>query len=91
MFEVLMAQAVLGRDAEEFLNTELAKYVFGRAEQEKALAQEKLSKVSPWRKRRIQELQNEVWRAEALKDWFAELVSEGKAAEAQLEEENNEG
>lgn len=81
-----MAEAVLGRDAEEFLSTELGRYITGRCEQEIADAQEELSTVWPWRKRRIQALQNQVWRAQSVKGWLAELIANGKAAEAALEE-----
>lgn len=86
MLDLLMAEAVLGRDAEEFLASELGRYMTGRCEQEVADAQEELSRVSPWRRRRIQALQNRVWRAQSVKGWLAELIVNGKAAEAVLEE-----
>jgi hypothetical protein len=86
MLDLLMAEAVLGRDAEEFLNTELGRYMLGRCEQEIQEAQDQLSRVSSWRRRRIQELQNRVWRAKSVKEWLAELISNGKSAEAALEE-----
>ena len=89
MLDLLMAEAILGRDAEEFLNTELGQYLMGRCEQEIQEAQELLSEVSPWRKRRIRDLQNQVWRARSLKTWLAELIANGKAAEAALEEETH--
>jgi hypothetical protein len=71
--DLLWAEAVLGKDAEEFLNTELGRYMLGRCEQEIQEAQDELSRVSSWRRRRIQE-------------WLAELISNGKSAEAALEE-----
>jgi hypothetical protein len=87
MTDLLMAEAVLGRDAQEFLSTDLGRYIVGRAAQEKAEAQEKLSRVSPWRRNRIRQLQNEVWRAESVVGWLAELVNSGQQAEAALEEQ----
>jgi hypothetical protein len=84
--DLLWAEAVLGKDAEEFLNTELGRYMLGRCEQEIQEAQDQLSRVSSWRRRRIQELQNRVWRAKSVKEWLAELISNGKSAEAALEE-----
>jgi hypothetical protein len=84
--DLLWAEAVLGKDAEEFLNTELGRYMLGRCEQEIQEAQDELSRVSSWRRRRIQELQNRVWRAKSVKEWLAELISNGKSAEAALEE-----
>lgn len=87
MFDLLMAEAVLGRDAEEFLATDIGRYIVGRCEQDIAEAQDQLSRVSPWRKKRIQELQNQVWRAQSVRGWIGELVADGRAAEAALEEQ----
>jgi hypothetical protein len=84
MDDVLLAEAVLGRDAEDFLRSELGRFILGRCDVEISDAQHKLSRVSAWRRRRIQELQNEIWRAESLKGWFAELIQNGRAAEAAL-------
>lgn len=86
MHDFLMAEAVLGRDAEEFLKSELGQFILGRCEVEIADAQHKLARVASWRRRRIQELQNEIWRAETMKGWFAELIQNGRAAEAALDD-----
>lgn len=86
MLDLLVAEAVLGRDAEEFLATELGRYIVGRCEQEIQEAQDELSRVSPWRKNRIRELQNQVWRAKSVQGWLGELITDGKAAEVALEE-----
>lgn len=84
--EVLFAEAVLGRDAEEFLNSDLGRYMVGRAEQHEREAMEMLSKVSPWRRNRIRQLQNEIWRAQSMKGWIAEMVTSGRAAMHALED-----
>jgi hypothetical protein len=81
-----MAEAILGRDAEEFLASELGRYLIGRADQEIEEAQDALAKVSPWRRNRIRDLQAQIWRAKSVKGWLAELVTNGKAAEAALDE-----
>ncbi len=88
MRELLMAEAVLGKDAEEFLNTDIGRYMMGRCEQEIDEAQDLLSRVSPWRRRRITELQNQIYRAKSLKSWLIELVNNGNAAQAVLTEDN---
>jgi hypothetical protein len=88
MSDVLWAQAAMGRDARDFFSSDLGRYLVGRCEQEKADAQEKLSRVSPWRRNRIVQLQNEVWRADAVVSWLAELVTSGQQAEQVLEELN---
>ncbi len=89
MHDLLMAEAVLGRDAEEFLNSDIGRYLIGRCDQEIDEAQELLSTVSTWRRRRIQELQNRIYRAKSLKIWISELITNGKAAEAAMEDELN--
>jgi hypothetical protein len=85
--ELLWAEATLGRDVQEFLHTDIGRYLVGRCDQEIADAQEKLAVVSPWRRNRIKQLQNEIWRATSLKTWLAELVQAGAQAEAILDED----
>lgn len=87
MNELLLAEAVLGRDADEFLSSELGRFIVGRCDQEIQEAQALLSEVSPWRRNRIRQLQNQVWRARSMKVWLVELVNAGRMAEAALDEE----
>lgn len=84
---LLFAEAVLGRDAEEFLATDLGRYLVGRCDQEIEEAQAELSRVSPWRRRRIQQLQNTIWRAQSFKGWLGALITDGHAAQAALEDQ----
>ena len=86
--DLLMAEAVLGRDAEQFLNSDIGRYVLGRCEQEITEAAELLSVVSPWRRNRIRQLQNEIWRAQSVRAWIAELVTAGRQAEQVLQEDD---
>lgn len=86
MNEVLWAEAVLGKDAEDFLKSELGRYLLGRAEQEERDAIDKLATVSSWRRNRIRELQAHIWRARSVRGWLLELIQSGKQAEMQLEE-----
>lgn len=83
----LYAEAIMGKDAEEFINSEIGQYLVGCAEQEIAEATEQLKRVHPWRTRRIRELQNQVWRAESVQSWLAELVVRGRQALQSLEED----
>ena len=87
MDKELLAEAMFGKDAEEFINSDLGQYLIGCAEQESYEAIDKLKTVFPWRRRRITELQNVIWRAESFKSWLAELVIKGRQATQQLEEE----
>ena len=84
--DIAIAEAVLGKDAEEFISSELGRYIIARIEEEKAEAISKLSTVSFWRKRRIQDLQNQIWRCDTFKSWLAETVIRGKQAVDLLEQ-----
>lgn len=87
MNETLLAEAILGRDADDFLSSELGRFIAGRCEQEITEAQALLSEVSPWRRNRIRELQNRVWRARNMRQWLVELVNAGRMAEQQLDDQ----
>lgn len=84
--ELLVAQAILGHDAAEFLASDLGRYLLGRAEQDEREALEKLATVAWWRRRRILALQNQVYRARSVRSWLAELVIDGQQAESVLED-----
>ena len=82
----LFVEAALGREAVDFFRSDIGRYMVGCAQQEYAVASAKLKKVAWWRKRRIQELQNELWRAENFMVWLRDLIIRGKASEMSLEE-----
>lgn len=78
--EVLWAEAVLGKEAQEFLESDIGRYIVGRCDQEIQEAQDKLNTVSSWRRNRIVQLQNEIWRARSVKGWIGELIQAGEQA-----------
>lgn len=80
MRDELLAEAIIGRDAEEFISSELGRVIIGRAELEYSEALEGLKSADPEDCSLIRELQNKAWRAESLKGWLAELVIAGKQA-----------
>jgi hypothetical protein len=86
MSDELYAEAMLGQDAEEFLNSDIGKFLIGCADQEIQEAMEQLKNCHPWRTRKIRELQNKIWRAESVQVWLAELITRGRQAIQQLEE-----
>jgi hypothetical protein len=88
--DVHIAEAMLGRDAAEFLASDVGRYLIGRCEQEANEAMQALSTVSAWRRNRIRQLQNEVWRAQSVKSWLIELITAGRQAEAILGEQEHE-
>jgi hypothetical protein len=83
--QVLYAEAILGKDAEEFLKTDLGRYLMERVVEEEREAMEALAGTSSWRRRRIVELQNRIWRARSFKSWLSEMIVTGRQALQQLE------
>ena len=82
----LFAEAMMGRDAEDFIQSDIGRYIIGCAEQEAQEAMQQLKTVSSWRRRRIIELQNKIYRAESIQSWLAELVIKGTQAIQQLDD-----
>lgn len=82
----LVAEADLGRQVKEFLHSDIGRYLLGCAQQEHQAALEALKTTSPWRRRRITQLQNQAWRAENFMGWLRELLIRGSAAEGALVE-----
>lgn len=80
------AEAALGKDAQEFMASDMGRYMIGCAKQDMEAAFMKLKTVSPWRRNRIRQLQNEVEVAERFILYLRDLVILGKAAEKALEE-----
>jgi len=80
------AEAALGRDALEFVSSDLGKYMIGCAKQDVEDAHQKLKTTIPWRRRRIQQLQNEIRCAEQFVLYLRDLIIRGKAAEVALDE-----
>ena len=70
----------MGKQAEEFLASDLGRYLVGRARQEAAIAMGDLKRVAPWRRRRIRDLQARIAWAEAFEGWLRELVATGRTA-----------
>ena len=82
----LFSEAALGRDAKDFANSDVGRYMVGCAQQDYAEAMTKLKSTSPWRRNRINQLQNEARLAEMFMVYLRDLVIKGKAAEMALED-----
>lgn len=87
--QTLIAEAILGKDAEEFLNTDLGRFMLARADAEEREALEALASVSPWRRRRIAQLQTQLWRARSFREWLTDLITTGRQALEQMEEKDS--
>lgn len=81
MFDVgdpLVKSAVFGAQVQQFLDSDVGQYLLSRTEQEREEAIEELSKVSPWRRRRITHLQNKVWVCDHFHKWLADAIIDGE-------------
>ena len=82
----MFAEAALGRDTKEFMSSDVGRYLLGCAQLEYKEAIRKLKRTPFWRFRRIQQLQNEMWRAEHFMVWLRDLIVQGRSAEFALAE-----
>jgi hypothetical protein len=76
----LLETAVFGKEVENFLSTKIGKYLVSRAEVQAEEATERLKRTPAWRKRKITDLQNEIWKAESFQQWLADAVMDGQQA-----------
>lgn len=81
-----MAAAALGRDAQDFLSSDLGRYLFAKAEKEAGEALEALACTDPGDKAKIETLQTRIWRARSFRNWLYELIAIGQQAEMVLEQ-----
>lgn len=88
---LLVAEGMLGQDAVEFSKSDLGRYLIGRANIEISESTDMLKKTWAWRKRRIQQLQNEIWRAEHFKIWLLQAISSGRTALSELDRRTTTG
>lgn len=76
----LYAEAVLGKDAVDFLNSELGRVLRGYALHQREEAKEALLKVPSWRKRKIQQLQFKAAVADQFLAFIRDAVVRGEMA-----------
>lgn len=78
--EILFAQAILGKQAELFFESDLGRYVLGCAMQEEQAAIEKLREIDPYNPVGIAGLQMEIKVATSAIRWLNEAIITGKQA-----------
>ena len=79
-FDALVAEAELGKEATDFLASDLYRCMQGMADQEMLVALDELEAISPHNTVKIYELQNRVKVARWFKQWLEELVVRGDQA-----------
>lgn len=88
--EGLMTEAVVGKQVENFLSSDIGQAMLTLADQEAREAMDLLKLVDPSRAGEIRELQNRVWRAEKFEGWLAGLIRDGQQAVTQLQQQRTE-
>lgn len=86
----LLAEVDLGDQADQFLQGDLGRYLFGCCDQEVEAAVRDLKVVDASNTKAIQDLQNRIWRAESVKAWLVELVLRGQQAIGVIQGEQTE-
>lgn len=76
--------ATFGRQVEDFLTGDIGHYLLQCAKAEEMEALEGLRLVSPWRRRRITELQNKAATASNFQKWLGDAIASGHAAMEQI-------
>ncbi len=80
--------AVLGKQVEDFLETDIGLYILGHAEAYATHAMRQLETVSPWRRNRIRDLQNQIKVSKLVISWLSEAITSGQQAAEVLETYN---
>jgi hypothetical protein len=76
--------ATFGRQVEDFLQSDIGDYLLRLAKAEELEALEALATVSPWRTRRIRELQNKALLVTKIQYWLGDAIASGHAAMEQI-------
>jgi len=88
--EGLYREAIQGKDVEDFLNSPAGRFVLGAACQDQQAIEEQLTRVKPWRKRRITELQCEHRAVTLAIEWLTSAVNIGLSSHRELDDANRE-
>jgi hypothetical protein len=79
--------ATFGKQVEDFLTSDIGDYLLKSARRQELEAVEQLKHVSPWRRRKIIQLQNRILVSESIQTWLGDAVAAGQAAMEQIKEE----
>ena len=81
--------AVFGKQVEDFLQSDIGDYLIKRSQAQAEEALEELKRVWPWRRRRIQQLQNRIKVAEDFQLWLGYAVASGHQSMTRIEGEEH--
>jgi len=84
--------AVFGRQVEDFINSEIGRFITKRADDEIADCLEQLKTTDPtfpWGRRKIARIQAQIGVAERVMGWLVEAITNGHQAMNILEDKND--
>jgi hypothetical protein len=87
--DILIDVAALGDQVEAFFDSRVGKFIIQRINFEVERSVEQLKKVDPSKTEEVRAIQNEIWRAETLRQWLEESVTAGLKALEVLEERDD--
>lgn len=83
--------AVFGKQAEDFVSSDIGRFITRRADEEVTDCLQQLKSISPampWGRRKIARLQNQIATAERVIHWLAEAIHEGHQAMNVIEDKH---
>lgn len=87
--QVLLAQAAIGKDAEDFFKSDLGRTMVGLARIESRMAMDKLKDPTLVDLVQIQTLRNSIWLGERFEGWLIELMMKGRQSLQQYDVRNS--
>ena len=85
--EVLIAEAQIGQEAEDWLNSQIGQYIVGCANQDIRDAMDQLKRADPDDSKMIRDLQLKISSRELAVRWIMEIIDRGNDAFQQLNTE----
>jgi hypothetical protein len=82
----LIDEAVFGKQIEDFVMSDIGKFLFARINAEIAEGVDELKKAAPTDAEAIRQAQNKVWRGEHMQAWLLHAIDAGLTATKILED-----
>ena len=89
MSDELIAEALIGEDAEKFVKSELGQVILGFAQQEVDSARDALEKADPAEIEAIRQLQFKARFGREFQAWLIELIERGAEARKVIKDESS--
>ena len=75
--DILIRRAAFGKQVEMFFNSDIGKYLLARSDSDIADAFNAMKVCDPKDGKMVQHYQNQIWRAESIRNWLEDCVVDG--------------